>query len=475
MFSEIADCFVHLDALLSDNAKVRLAIASKSHLKFLQKFLYHTCISINSIHQLPYFDRFTVVIVDSHTQIVPNNVKHIRYNQRRDDICFPILTTTNGLIKNINEVFVFSGKIKIPDEIERVTFLAGFEEGFDDLFLPSNMKYFDTGPTFNKSIVGCVPEGLKEMRLWCTNQLTKDMIPDSVVNLLFGPMFNQPVKGYLPSKLEVLKFDGCFDQPLRDCLPNTLKKLTVGGQYINSIDGCIPDSVIELHFSACFNRPVSAQTFPPYLEVLTFGIMFSHPIENYIPKTVKHLDLGGKFNESIKHLPDLEYLSLGFEFDRPIKDYIPKTVKMLKFGRKFDQSIKGSIPSGVTYLSFDQRFDQSIEDSIPSAVTYLSFGGRFNQPIKGHIPVSVKILYLGCGNREINSFNQSIEGAIPSSVEELRLGYNFCQPIKNYIPTSVQVLFFYGKINPHIEEYIEKYISDSVKILYVGGVFIRKQ
>lgn len=449
MFAEIADCFVHLDALLSDNAKVRLAVVSKSHLKFLQMFLYHKRMSVNSIRRLSYFDKFTCVTVDERTKIVPNNARYIQYYQRENDAKFPVLTATNGSIKNINEVFVRSAKTKIPDEVERVTFGNEFKAGIDRHFLPSNMKYFDTGISFNGSIAGCMPNGVKEMRIWCRNELTKNMIPDSVVSLQLGPMVNQPINGLLPPRLEVLEFCGCFDQPLENCLPNTLKKLTVGAQYIYPIDGCIPDSVIELYFSSSYNRPVSARTFPPHLEVLVFGVAFSHPVENYIPKTVKLLGFGDQFNGSIEHLPDLEYLSFGREFNRPIKGYIPKTTKILIFGREFNQSIEAAIPHGIIHLSFSVCFDQDI---------------------KGHIPNSVKILHLG---GPFGDFNQSIEDAIPSSVEELRFGKYFCQPIKNYIPASVREVYFYGEMNPHIEEYIEKYISDSVKVLLVGSVFIR--
>ncbi|GAM25280.1 hypothetical protein SAMD00019534_084550 [Acytostelium subglobosum LB1] len=129
------------------------------------------------------------------------------------------------------------------------------------------------------------------------------ILPDTLVSLTFGDMFNQPLNAAtLPLILRTLKFGFYYDQVLDiNTLPSSLTSLYFGWRYNQVISpGMLPDSLIQLSFGNCFNQPLTAGVLPMNLCALELGGEFKHDGDNAVlPPSITKLSFKDLHNPKL--------------------------------------------------------------------------------------------------------------------------------------------------------------------------------
>jgi hypothetical protein len=175
-----------------------------------------------------------------------------------------------------------------------------------------------------KQNVDCLPYGITEINGF-PNINTN--LPNSIIYLIFGCSFNQPVDN-LPCSITHLTFDYSFNQ-LVDNLPCSITHLTFGCSFNQPVDN-LPHSITHLTFDYNFNHPVD--NLPCSIIHLTFGYCFDHPVDN-LPCLITHLIFSYRFNRTV--------------------DNLPHSITHLKFGKHrslFDKSLE-NLPSSIKYIT----------------------------------------------------------------------------------------------------------------------------
>ncbi|KAG5192127.1 hypothetical protein JKP88DRAFT_294110 [Tribonema minus] len=125
----------------------------------------------------------------------------------------------------------------------------------------------------------------------------------------------QPVPNVLvrlPETLTMLHVGNAFDHPLGP-LPEGLTELRVGsisrdGRFSHAIVR-LPDALRELRLSCAGDPPLSR--IPARLEVLVLGDAFDAALPAALPRTLRELHLGHRFNAPLALPPALEVLTIG--------------------------------------------------------------------------------------------------------------------------------------------------------------------
>lgn len=180
---------------------------------------------------------------------------------------------------------------------------------------------------------------------------------------------------------------------------------------------------------------------------------FNHPID-YLPPTITHLVLGGKFNNKINNsINSLQFVEFYGEYNLPLDD-LPDSIREIKIcGWDFNQPIR-KLPCMLLYLNFvgtSNKFNQPIEcdhlyleklnlsrskfnqhvNNLPPSLKILILPNEFNQPVE-NLPCAIEILQFG------KDFNNSVD-FLPNSLKELYLGENFSQSLDN-LPNCIKFL-----------------------------------
>jgi len=134
------------------------------------KIVYTGLISLSKIKQLPYFDNFESVMLDT---IITNYPRHAKF------------------------IYFLANGTNIPFKVTHLTF------GFD----------------FNQPINNCIPSSVSHLIFgFRFNQPIKDITPSSVTHLTFGELFDQPINNCIPSSVSHLTFGWHFNQPINNCI-----------------------------------------------------------------------------------------------------------------------------------------------------------------------------------------------------------------------------------------------------------------
>ena len=128
------------------------------------------------------------------------------------------------------------------------------------------------------------------------------------------------------------------------------------------------------------------------------------------------LTFGWNFNQSLEEVswpPGLQILTFGGEFNRPERLTWPSKLQSLTFGFRFNQSLlQVTLPDTLQSLTFGCAFDQSLDGVIlPKGLRRLTFGDRFNQALE-HVTWPESLERLGGKNRRPG----------PSTRDLLRIG-----------------------------------------------------
>lgn len=222
------------------------------------------------------------------------------------------------------------------------------------------------------------------------------VLPQSVTHIkLLNRSLSSTIISSLPSSLSYLKVESSTECKLELTLwPSNLHTLIIRNSYNHMNQFPLPQQSNLRHLE------VQNFAFLIYPQSLTFLHLDHYPNDidfNILPSSITHLQIGGRFNESIPFLPlNLNNLIISsLSFSKSIAELPPNLVSFKNKG-EFHQSW-ASLPSSLTSLKLGY-FSGSF-DGLPSSVTTLSFKCPNNSRSVFSIPQSVISLTVKRDNR----------------------------------------------------------------------------
>lgn len=148
-------------------------------------------------------------------------------------------------------------------------------------------------------------------------------------------------------------------------------KITCNNRVVNGIK--FPKQCISILLPHHLQWILPKNTLPCGLIELEFGFAYNLPLTNILPKSLKKLTLGTRFNNVIRigDLPDLEELIFGAYFDKYIEEgVLPMTLKKLTYGKYYRQPIC-KLPN-LLELCFSHNYNKMINvDLLPNTLQKL--------------------------------------------------------------------------------------------------------
>lgn len=235
-----------------------------------------------------------------------------------------------------------------------------------------------------------LPNGLLALDMGSFNQPIELQLPDTLLELNMGLLFNQPIE--LPDRLEHLTMSHCYSQPI--IIGNNLKYLKMGISFNHPID---------------FSQMHSLK----YLVICSSSVLENQfTCQHTIPEFLEHLEINCTYNSKIVFPHTLKYLTLTCE---PRNSWICKWVPTpcptpIWYKRKFSIIV----PTKLHTLN--------IPHSLMSNIIF---------------PESLKVLGIINSNNIIFSEEWVNCDHIPNSVEKIVIKYvkNICF---NNFPSSVK-------------------------------------
>ncbi|KAG5191943.1 hypothetical protein JKP88DRAFT_160059, partial [Tribonema minus] len=290
--------------------------------------------------------------------------------------------------------------------------------------LPRSLRVLDLPRCrqFNH-LLGCLPLALRELRLGAAfNQpLLHAPLPaaqgqQAAAQALCAGLAAEPLQPppdtlvRLPETLTELHVGEAFDHPLGP-LPESLTELQVGG--------CSGDS--------CFSHALGP--LPAALRILDLGVCAAYNHALYgLPDTLRSVCLGHMGDQPLLHFPArLEVLALGDSFDAALPAVLPRTLRELYLGNRFNAPL--TLPPGLNLLAIGDRYPHRLDlAALPLKKLYLRVGRCscdccFSHAL-GPLPAALRILDLStCA-----MYNHALS-SLPDTLRELRLDSDFDQPL----------------------------------------------
>jgi hypothetical protein len=285
----LEDVILTLCLFLTDKEKIYFLSASRKFDEFKIKTEFCNRIKNDCIYDLPYFDRFTNVIIcrdykklpliitrltfdegiyyNRYQQHIPNSVTHLIVG-----VDIPPLYDAYKGIKECDlpwdRRFYYNPETKcktrcVPNEFDSED---EYHKSYPNM-IPNTVKYVDFDYDFDKSLQCCIPNSVTHLLFRdYFNRPIENCIPDSVTHLIFGYYFNRSIKNCIPNSVTHLEFGCRFNKPIENCIPDSVVYLKFGNYFNQSIKNCIPKSVIYLHIS--INLDFTIDTLPNTLKYL---------------------------------------------------------------------------------------------------------------------------------------------------------------------------------------------------------------
>lgn len=210
------------------------------------------------------------------------------------------------------------------------------------------------------------PRDVKYLKfIWKTKDPKQVVIPPQVTHLEL--VTNCPLNYFvLPKNLETLKVSGTKANTLFR-LPENLRSLEIS----DPINLEISQNLERLSLLDDFNIPLSGLALPKKLKSLTLGSKFNHKLVN-LPSGLQNLTVGDAFNQQIgeKELPDtLETLWLGAKFNSRLPKVLPRKLTNLVIGDGFNQPVNFAAEN-LNFLAIGKSFNQSLSEvTLPKIAT----------------------------------------------------------------------------------------------------------
>ena len=179
---------------------------------------------------------------------------------------------------------------------------------------------------------------------------------------------------------------------------------------------------------------------PRSLKRLTFGDRFDTTLDSLnLPANLQSLTFGRSFNRNLERVnwpSSLQNLTFGSEFNQDLSGVIlPANLQSLTFGSWFNQALnRVEFPSKLRSLTFGDYFDQRMQDvNLPGSLQSLIFGRDYNQSLEGvTLPSGLRILTFG------SRFDKQLEGlSLPDVLQTLTFGFHFNQPLGTVMPSAL--------------------------------------
>jgi hypothetical protein len=379
-------------------------------------------------------------------------------NNSENNICNSTFCTFSHCFNNIIKIGI------IPNTIIRIVFPDNFNQILLENTIPHSVTHIKFGYHYNQPIYhNVLPNNLKELIFENNfNQEFQDkVLPDSILYLTLKSSYQYKLnKNNLPKKLKQLSIS-----------PNHIGEIEIEEKsYFHLIIDKLIDQGFEddnTHYSINHNSSVFYMLnledkkiitsnnlnikLPFGITKLTLGLFFDKKInKNDIPESVIELNVFSVksiyFDDNV--LPEsIIYLNLNGSCSKITENTIPKKVKYLIFGNKFEHNFtKNMIPDSVIYLQLGYRFTHRLKNNIlPKNLLNLVFF-RDNKNFKSK-----------------NTNNKFILGKIENDDKLIEYIYN-----DKYIILSLDYI---NDFNKFIESFSNKYIGKIIFEELVSKVF----
>ena len=177
----------------------------------------------------------------------------------------------------------------------------------------------------------------------------------------------------------------CNDDLLK--ITPEITELQILGDFSESLNNLpIWIKTIEFYYLLDYNKPIDL--LPEGLEKLLLPYEKNHTVEEIqnLPRSLKVLRLGGRFNQEIPCdvlPPKLTHLAFGHWFNQRIKlNVLPNSLTHLTFGNNFNRLLDNNVlPINLLHLIFGDKFDQEFmtDKVLPPNLTHLTFGLYYNK------------------------------------------------------------------------------------------------
>lgn len=207
------------------------------------------------------------------------------------------------------------------------------------------------------------------------------------------------------------------------------------------------------------------------LEIWTRHSLYKTEINLSSFTNLIYLDIT-KYNKPIKSFPpNLVVLKFDFDsnFNKPLLN-LPSSLRWLELGDKFNQSIV--LNEGLEYVRFGKYFNSPIE-SLPSTLIYLELGQDFDwNNMKTELPESLKeIRIFRNDNSKSNFIIRDIIEMVPS-IENIMIGDLFSSPMYDY-DFDEENIWFSNPDNPFTNLHEIRTYGNSSPVL--NYLYIREQ
>ncbi|EGC36510.1 hypothetical protein DICPUDRAFT_97554 [Dictyostelium purpureum] len=241
----------------------------------------------------------------------------------------------------------------------------------------------------------------------------------------------KPLLDTLPSHVDTLVLDNFYKKSFifeENVIPESITHLEVGilgRSRVQFKENSLPISIKFLKFTK--HSPIVFDTRIlkrcVNLETLTFVFGFNRRVwPNSLPSSLKSLNLGLDFNDTLTWLPEnLTILTLGRDFRKPIgRDILPSKLKKLHLSDRFlfGTLEKGYLPDSITDLKITFGNIRNI-DYLPKGLVKLKLCGLSNCQFDLRLPETLTSLSL------IPKLSETSLFYLPTSLKSLTIGKDF--------------------------------------------------
>lgn len=289
--------------------------------------------------------------MDEFTTQLNNKLKQIGYIRNEQNPvknkCYPYAFSPANYIKYFEKIDLLIKNNTLQTEISTLFIITLDKEVIEFLQTnETNAIVFDYSFIDEYDLINCLPNTIK------------------YIHFNDNSLFNKPINN-LSSDLEYLKLPENFNQPL-DNLPYSLRYLIIGSQFVNPYSYSLVNLPINMHYlSFNINKNSPIIDLPDNIKILSITTTNLKNIDK-LPKYLEILDITSDimdFSYQCYSLPNIEYL-----------EYIKEIIIDFEFNKSIESI---NWPDSIKYLDFGEFFNQSI-NNLPKYLEVLNLGADFN-------------------------------------------------------------------------------------------------
>ncbi|KAN0028393.1 hypothetical protein ACTFIV_010237 [Dictyostelium citrinum] len=247
--------------------------------------------------------------------------------------------------KDLIENHILVAGESIPNTCTDLILRDGFNLELTKDIIPNSVIRLTIFNVLKPLTIESIPKSVKVLYLNNGfNQIIdkKGILPDTINELLLYEIGNEIPMEFLPLNLETIKY--CYDYPFeikKQQIPSTVKSLVLDKIQYNLTKHSIPSTVENLTLTNFFHHEIDVDVLPSTLKRITlFGI--KSPINvNVLPEGLNEISL------------------FDYDYDIPL-NWIPSTVKIVTIRKKGINFIEGMIPPSVSTLNLPKSYSNTL-------------------------------------------------------------------------------------------------------------------